>query len=144
MYKYFSVNFFIALSGVLILGSCKQDSPNHEIKDKDLTIQVHQIKREYGENSGVSYAVRFMLSKRLRDIGQSKLNTDYWYHTDSCFYLQSGAKKTYASLVQPIANGVNGSLEYLLEFDGAVESGSTDLVYQDKFLTHKIYSLKVY
>jgi hypothetical protein len=66
--------------------------------------------------------------------------TALMYRMDSCFYLQAGKKIIYAALVQPVANGLSGTFEYLVSFDSVeAEKEGYKVVYHDRYLNKAKY-----
>ena len=124
--------------------SCKtHQNELHETSGTGIKVQIIQLKKSDGDASVVTYKARLVPDASLLN-EKSLISKDAMiYKMDSCFYLQSGPEKIYASLVQPIANGVSGTFEYLLEFEMAPGSAKPDFIYQDKYLNHKKYSLKL-
>jgi len=133
--------------GLFISGcflSCGHGSQAVKQFNKDgLTIQIVRVPGESGFGSTIAYSARLVPDKKITENQDKMLTTRLWYRMDSCFYLQRGTKKIYAGIIQPIANGVAGSYEYFLSFDiSAADQSRWDLIYQDKYLTRKKYSLK--
>jgi len=120
-----------------MLISCKPKPHMQQAKDQDLTIQLMALKGGPDDGRTLSYQVRLIPVKKVQ-------KTALYYQMDSCFYLLNGTKKIYASLVQPIANGINGSYEYLLQFEKPPigEMNQIVPVYQDKYINGKCYDLK--
>jgi len=135
---------FVVLSA-LILSACKKKSPQvKEVKDKDLTMQVRVLENTAGSTSSLDYAIRLIPGKTLDATLDNKTKTALCYGMDSCFYLLADNKKVYSNIVQPIANGVSGSYEYMLSFESTdLKSGKRSLVYQDRYLNHKKYTLSL-
>ena len=120
---------------------CKSGHPAaREIDDRDMDVQVVLLDSTPG--NGNTYKARLIPDKKLFDEKDAVSKNAMIYKMDSCFYLQSGTKRVYASLVQPVANGITGTFEYLLEFEKN-DGNSWDFVYQDKYINHKKYSLKL-
>jgi hypothetical protein len=114
------------------------------VNDDGMTIQLRKVKNSPDDAGVLTYATRLIPEKVLLSSSDNKLNTALWYHMDSCFYLQAGERKIYAAIIQPIANGVTGTFEYLLSFDAAgMRNHRWSLVYQDKYLNHKKYTLSL-
>jgi hypothetical protein len=125
--------------------SCRQRTPPlNEVKNKDITIQFIQLKAEDGD-SMLTYKARVIPDKKLMtEINRSEKN-NLLYRMDSCFYISNGSYKIYASMVQPIANGVSGTFEYLLEFgvSNADKKDSINLVYHDRYINQQTYKVPV-
>jgi len=134
----------ILILSLIILASCGHgNSSFSEIKDHDLTIQVMQLKDD--GDSIITYKARLTPDKQLLETKSKDEKQALYYTMDSCFYINKGNIKIYAALVQPIANGVSGSYEYMLQFekDKKLNTDSINLVYQDKYINRKTYSLKM-
>ncbi|WP_139112905.1 hypothetical protein [Mucilaginibacter sp. PPCGB 2223] len=89
--------------------------------------------------------MRLIPDKQLIEEKSSNQKTALYYKMDSCFYIAEGLKKNYAVMVQPVANGVSGTYEYLLEFENgnAPQADTINLIYNDKYINQKSYSLKI-
>jgi len=130
----FSVVFIIACN--THKGSFK------EIKDHGLTIQIIKTIGEPRNDHAINYSARLVPDKGLISEKDAKVKTELWYGMDSCFYLQSGKKRVYPEIIQPIANGVAGSFEYMVSFESTdLKDGKWNLVYQDKYLNHRKYQM---
>jgi hypothetical protein len=133
--------FYTAL---LFITSCKlHKSTPYETAGNGITLQVIQLENSPGDANVFTYKARLIPDALLLNEKNAYSKNAMMYKMDSCFYLQSGTKKIYASLVQPIANGVSGTFEYLLEFEAAAGSNASEFVYKDKYLNQKKYSLKL-
>jgi len=146
--QYSYMLFFIRIVGALCLfavisGCHKQQNQPMQTKDKDLTIQVMRLKNDPSENDVYTYKARLTPQKALLAEKSRNDKEALIYRMDSCFYLQSGPNKIYASLVQPVADGISGSFEYLLQFEKANDEVEQDFIYKDKYLNHKRYSIKL-
>jgi len=116
----------------------------HETGGDGIRLQVVQLQNPEGTVPDViTCKARLLPDVSLINDKQANINNAMIYRMDSCFYLQHGTKKIYASLVQPIANGVSGTYEYLIEFESVMQGADPDFIYQDKYLNHKKYSLKL-
>jgi hypothetical protein len=135
----------IGLLGVYSLFSCRQDKSSvKELKRDGLTIEILRVPGEPGTTTSVNYSARLIPDKKLTEKKDKGLTTALWYRTDSCFYLQRGSKKIFASIIQPIANGVSGSYEYFLSFNiSPADESKWHLIYQDKYLNQQKYSLNL-
>jgi hypothetical protein len=134
------------LLSLVMLASCRRSTPAfYEIKDKELTIQAMDIKATADDDETISYKVRLIPEKRIMEGMHEEEKNKLYYKMDSCFYMNDGKQKNYAALVQPIANGVSGSYEYLLQFETGknFKADTIDLIYQDRYINHKIYGLKM-
>jgi hypothetical protein len=130
---------------ISILASCgHKNAAFREVKDRDLTIQVMQLKDAEDDHT-ISYKARLLPDKKLLESKSKDEKQALYYTMDSCFYINTGNTKIYAALVQPIANGVSGSYEYLLQFekDKDLKTDTIALVYQDRYINKKTYSLKM-
>ena len=133
--------FLFCLPGML--AGCKKKDSFTEVKRDRLTIQIRKLPGSADMAGGVSYAARIIPDKGLaaNDIA---LKTKMEYRADSTFYIRSGKQKIYADLVQPVANGVAGTFEYLVSFSGGDnEYKNGTLVYQDKYLNHQKYDFSL-
>jgi hypothetical protein len=129
----------------MIFVGCKENKRSFQkLSDHDLTILVMRMPDSSGDKSTNNYAARLIPVKGLIDEKDNVIKTRLWYNMDSCFYLEAGKKKIYASLIQPIANGVAGSFEYMLSFENdARDDGNWSFIYQDKYLNKKKYALRI-
>lgn len=136
-------SLIIAATIVLALSCHKGGQQVKEIKDKELTLQVSPLKDNDAE--ALNYKARLTFDKQAAAGMTREVINKYYYKMDSCFYIKSGNGKQYADLVQPVANGVSGSYEYLVEFASgpAVTGDSINMVYQDRYTSHKQYQLTI-
>ena len=131
---------------IMIMGSCRhKDRSFKEIIGNGLTIQVEQLKNVENDSTGITYKARLIPDKQIMEGKTQQEKTALYYRMDSCFYIADGNKKVYASMVQPIANGVAGSYEYLLGFElnSQERKDSIDMIYQDKYINRQTYRLKL-
>lgn len=135
---------FVILPLFCSLFSCRNKTQVQEITRDGLAIACTKIPGDPGPTATVNYSARLIPDKKLLDKKEKGLSATMWYRMDSCFYLQDGNKKLYASIIQPIANGVTGSYEYFLSFDiGQDDDRKWQLIYQDKYLNQQKYSLSL-
>jgi len=127
----------------LAMNSCKQKiSVIRQSKDQDLLLQVSRMQDEQDDPASLTYAVRLIPNKKTMAGISGKAKTALNYSMDSCFYLMKGTTKVYSAIVQPITNGVSGSFEYMLSFeDKQLKSGKWNLVYQDRYINRKKYTV---
>jgi hypothetical protein len=126
------------------LFSCRNNSSVKALKRDGLAIEVARVAGEPGSNTGLNYSARLISDKKLADTKDKELTSALWYRMDSCFYLQYGGKKVFATIIQPIANGVVGSYEYFLSFDiSQADESKWHLIYRDKYLNRKTYTLNL-
>jgi len=124
--------------------SCKKAPAISAVQDSDLSLRIMKIKNSPDDKEASNYAVRLSPDKRLLAAKDNKLATDLWYRMDSCFYLQTGNQKIYATIIQPIANGITGTFEYYVSFETTeVSAGKPELVYADRYINHKKYKLSL-
>ncbi|MGZ3759799.1 MAG: hypothetical protein ACXVAY_12960 [Mucilaginibacter sp.] len=134
----------IVLVSLFTITACRHQHTLHEIKDKELTLQVMELESVPGNGTTRSYKARLFPATAFREGKVETRTAALRYQMDSCFYLQAGRQKIYAAMVQPIANGIKGTYEYLIDFDlGTAAKDDCELVYQDKFLNHRKYQLKL-
>lgn len=132
------------LFSYLFLAACHNSSPKvQQISDHDLTLQVMRLDDSAAQAGSYTYKARLVLNKTLLGEQSTEAREALVYRMDSCFYIQQGINKVYASLVQPIAGGVPGTFEYLLEFNQIQDNGQHIFVYDDRYLNHKKYNINL-
>jgi len=138
-------DIFYSLICLTVLASCKHAKQPMEAKDGDLTVQIMAMDDSSNDEHSVSYRARLIPDKRLMEGKTRDEKNALYYKMDSCFYFINGGVKTYASLVQPIANGVSGSYEYLLQFEKTppLNTDTLNFVYQDRYINKKNYGIKM-
>lgn len=109
--------------------------------DADLRVQISQIGAP--DPSVKSFKVRIVPGKQIQAAMTYQLHEKLIFQMDSCFYLDNGTEKKYASLIQPIANGSGSILEYMVQFADTGYDDKTNLIYQDKYLNRKAYSFNM-
>jgi hypothetical protein len=126
----------------LNVAACHSKSTISEIKRAGLTLQVLSLPVDDGDAGALNFAARLVPDKGLLESRGRTATTALWYHMDSCFFLQVGRQKVYAAMVQPIANGIPGKLEYLLAFEPAdLQRANWQLTYQDQYFNHQKYTI---
>ena len=132
----------VLLAMATMLCACKSQNRLLQTGDSSLTVQVMRLPAD--DKATVSYKVRLITSKSLLEGKTTEQKNAMWYKMDSCFYLQQGTGKIYAALVQPVANGVSNTYEYLVEFDNDKEivDDNVAMVYDDKYLNRRKYIVK--
>jgi hypothetical protein len=134
----------LIVAGMLL--SCKHKNKTFgELSNSGLTVQIMQLKNAGNDSGRWSYDVRLIPDKQLSEDITSQVKTAMYYRMDSCFYISNGSNKLYASMVQRIPNGIAGNYEYLLDFEMGERQNqdSVEMVYQDKYINHKTYQLKL-
>jgi hypothetical protein len=127
----------------LLLQGCKHSSQVKEVHDKDLTLQITDLTDPSDHSGMITYKARLIPGKTLLREESPGNRVNLVYKMDSCYYLQSGQEKIYASLVQEVPNGIQGTYEYLLEFEKKPAVGKCWLIYQDRYLNHKKYNIEI-
>ncbi len=131
----------ICIALLMLLASCKSgQSDFQEIRESGLTVQVMGI-RENEDTALGDYRVRIFPEKGIEDTIGKETQNNMLYKMDSCFYLLDKSRPTYPVGLEPIANGMKNSYEYLLLFDKetGIASDSLKLVYKDQYLNKKAY-----
>lgn len=136
---------FYSLMSLSLFASCKHSRPFMEAKDADLTVQIMAMDDSSNDQHSISYRARLIPDKQLMEGKTREEKNALYYQMDSCFYFTVGGVKTYAALVQPIANGVSGSYEYLLQFEKPklLNTDTMSFVYQDKYINKKTYDVRM-
>ncbi len=136
-------NILYGVIGLLLLSACNRNEKLLTAKDSDLTIELMQLKKEGDGSATLSYQARLIPQKQLLAAKNGTDKNALFYKMDSCFYINTGKQKIYAALVQPVANGVSGTYEYLLQFEVGEKEKATNfnIVYQDRYLNKKAYIL---
>jgi len=128
------------ISILVLTTGCKSNNSIKDIKQQGLMLQVRVLLSEPNDANTISYAARLIPDKGL--ISDNAVKTKLAYQMDSTFYIQSGKGRIYANLVQPVANGVAGTYEYLVSFDRpGGNSMKGKLIYQDKYINHQKYQI---
>ena len=140
------ISYYIFIVICLAASACRYDKTfSGEINEKGMRLQVSQLKDDAGDQSIISYKIRVIPNKQIADKQTVEEKRAMIFKMDSCFYINGHSNKTYAALVQSVANGVGSSFEYLVEFD-LNKSGldkRSELVYQDRYITHQTYKIKL-
>jgi hypothetical protein len=125
--------------------ACHNKQQYYESKDHDLTVQIVKMKNDAADTASVSYTARIIPDKTMMTVVNNEdIKTAMMYKMDSCFYMQINKKKVYPGIVQSIANGLPNQFEYLVSFDIAgISNDNPVIVYQDKYLNKRKYTLKI-
>ncbi|MHB8205938.1 hypothetical protein [Mucilaginibacter sp.] len=141
------------LFGLVILACCSCKTPTQKwlgnlsafqrAGDDQLTVEA--LKTRTKDTTGLTYNVRIYPSKQWLDSKTEQGGVQFNYGMDSCFYLNAGGIDYKPAMVQPIANGLTNCFEYLVSFDltPAMETKEADLIYQDKYINRKRYTLQL-
>lgn len=141
MYHKYFMHVFIAL---VCLASCGKNPKVVELKQAGLVVKLTKLPEDAPDNSTISYAVRLIPDKSLLANTDQITKTALQYRMDSCFYVINNHHKVYANIVQPIADGVADSFEYLLTFNlDNLKMGNWKLTYRDRYLNHRQYQLQL-
>ena len=129
-----------------MLCACRKNgSTIKRVKDSDMVMESVQLKSKDANTGTLDYAVRIIPDKKLLADKDRSFKSSLWYSMDSCFYLMDGQRKIYSAIVQPIANGVAGTFEYMLSFnEDDLKTGNWNLIYDDRYLNHKKYTLNLH
>jgi hypothetical protein len=123
-----------------ILFGCNNKPAHYEYKDENITVKVMKIDNPADTGETV-FTARIIPGKLAAQVSDS-LKLKMIYNMDSCFYLQSGKKTSYPTIIQPVANGLSGMFEYMVSFDNnAASTPGVEIIYQDKHLNHRKYIL---
>lgn len=112
-----------------------------ETGDSLLTVQAAKLPYDKNDSASVNFRVRISINTDTLNYKRSA--ESMMYRMDSCFYLQANGKKYYPQLTQAVASGVNKRFEYLVSFDSKtlLPLQKVNMVYQDRYLDHKTYTL---
>jgi len=141
MKKIVALSFWLSI----MLCACRENRKivNH-IQDSDMSVEITRLKGGKDGSGTLDYAVRLIPAKKIINDKDKSFTNSLWYSMDSCFYLVKGQQKIYSAIVQPIANGVAGTFEYMLSFNESdLEKSNWNLIYEDKYLNHKKYFLNI-
>lgn len=123
----------IAAIALPIAGGCThRDADFREQSDQNMRIQVTRMKQNAGGPAFSAYRLRLTPTETFRTIHRELGTAHFWYHMDSCFYLEAHGKKEYPLAVQPVAAGASQHYEYLLQFAPGERRDSVNLVYDDR------------
>jgi hypothetical protein len=123
--------------------ACHKKQAYYESKDRDLVVQVIKMKNDVADTISISYTARVIPDKAMAAANNEEVKTAMMYKMDSCFYIQIKQKKIYPGIVQSIANGLPNQFEYLVSFDAGILNDDPVIVYQDKYLNKRKYTLKL-
>jgi hypothetical protein len=143
----------LLLIGLLMLVFCSCKTPAQKwldnltsfqrVSDGEMTIEA--LKAKTTDTTTITYNIRIYPSKQWLDNKTEQMSVQFSYGMDSCFYLNTGGLNYKPGMVQPIANGLTDCFEYLVSFDlgSAIKAGQVGLVYQDKYINRKRYTLQL-
>ena len=138
MMKYLLLMFFLSLI------SCGERRRFHESASPNLTLQVYLMPEEAGDKGALSFRVRVIPSQTLITSMSKAIRNSMWYGVDSSFFIRSGKVIIKAAMVQPVADGVNGSFQYLVMFDDIhTQSDKDRLLFLDRYLSKRTYAVKI-
>ncbi|MCR8558153.1 hypothetical protein KXD93_10885 [Mucilaginibacter sp. BJC16-A38] len=127
------INLMILLA--VSIAACRPETRQvQEVRDSRLIVQLVRI------NAGATAYKCKIVPVQEGITNSGRVSNQMLYHADSCFYLLDNGKPKYAVAVQPVANGIKGSYEYLLQWDAA---GPVSLVFDDKYLYSRKYTFKI-
>ncbi|MDB5146545.1 MAG: hypothetical protein JWQ57_565 [Mucilaginibacter sp.] len=129
---------------ILLIQGCKTDETGKTITDKGLTISMSAVKDAAGDNKGLAFKAMLVPSATLIADSGKALNLAMTFKNDSAFFIEKNGEKIFAAMVQPVANGIKGSFEYLILFNPVQQTDTLSVVYQDKFLNKKRYTFKFF
>jgi hypothetical protein len=117
-----------------------------ESHDKTLSLEAVWIRPQDDDTSSVTYKIRLYPSREWLDRAGNTGATELNYRQDSSFLLRQGKHDFAPVLFQPVNNGIAGSFEYLVSFDlvKAMQAGRLQLVYHDRFISGKPYTLNLH
>ena len=126
---------------ILIMISCACKSTNNVMQVSDQQIALQVVSLDESDNE-VSFKARVVVtSKDLVAKLSSAIAQKMTYQSDSIFYITNGKQKIFPALIQPVANGVANTFEYLIDFDCRLPEKGLVMVYSDQYLTKKTYQL---
>ena len=138
------------VTGLLILFlavSCRRVNKSFkESKDADMAFQIMDLPNDSADDNTLNYKVRIIPQKKLMETSTMHDKTSMYYDMDSCFYIiDDKHEKIYPSLVQPVANGVKDTYEYLLDFElnTGLAKQELNIIYADRYINHKSYVIKL-
>ncbi|WP_431294711.1 hypothetical protein [Pedobacter sp. P26] len=128
---------------IILLGlmfSCTSKSPSGQSLDNDIRVMA-QLKKTSSNDRMQTFMVRVFPDKKFIEHGKEKITESFLYHADSCFYLLNNNIKLYPDYVEPVANGIKGSYEFLIGFSNQdLSLKEYMLIYQDQIINKKIHS----
>lgn len=125
----------------MVLPCCNREPGMAKVSDGELNIQAMRIGKLADD---VAYAVRIYPKKEILEANKA-VSKNMMYGTDSCFYLTYKKSRIYPVSITCIANGIPGSFEYLVSYEGFVlpEPATRNLFYKDKYINKKDYQLSL-
>lgn len=136
--------------GLLAVMSCKTPGEKwqnsltkyKELKSKTMVLQLMKME-EKNDTSALAYKIRIYPAKAWEEQATPADRNHLNYQMDSCFALKTGKTAHNPAFVQPVANGVTGSFEYLVSFaiDSTVKMKPLQLIYTDKYIDGRTYTL---
>lgn len=130
---------------IMLIGliSCTAKSPSGQYFDNDIKVMA-QLKKTTSTDAVQTFMVRVFPDQKIIENRKEEITESFLYHADSCFYLLKNNTKVYPEYVEPIANGIKGSYEFLVEFnDQDFSLKEYTLIYQDKIINNKKYVLAI-
>jgi hypothetical protein len=123
--------------------ACKRPDPGLRLVTYS-GFNLHLINIKSADSATTAYKVRVILTEtKLKEQVTSEITHGLLYNTDSLFYIQESKRKVYPILIQPVANGVANTFEYLIDFDKKENEADASMIYHDKYLTKKDYRVKL-
>jgi hypothetical protein len=131
----------IILLGLIL--SCSSKKPAGQSFDSDLKVMA-QLKETPSGDRLRTFMIRIFPDKKFMENGKEKITESFLYHSDSSFYVLKNNLKLYPEYVEPIANGIKGSYEFLVGFsDDNLSLKEYTLIYQDQIINKKKYVLTI-
>lgn len=122
--------FIMGLFGLSAIISCRNKGDYGSTKDGELTLMAIS-----GQKKGL-LKVRLNFDQKGEGLDVPSFVEAMQYDMDSCFYIQGEGTKSYPIYVEPIANGMRKTFEYLIGFDRDFKKGEK-LVYVDRHRSKK-------
>lgn len=99
---------------IVIIVSCSSGKGFWELSDGDMRLQLMDMDSGVEGEETQSFRFRIYPGKTITDRMDAEARSAMWYKMDSCVYLLKGTNKIYPVAIEPVANGVKNTFEYLV------------------------------
>ncbi|WP_460680438.1 hypothetical protein [Mucilaginibacter koreensis] len=111
--------------------------------DKEIVMQVLVPPLPADSTAYTTLQIRLTPSADVLSAMPAKVKQQLLYRADSCFYLEDKNLHVYPADVQAVANGINGTFEYLVAFRNKDLLQSRTLIFHDQHINDKVYKVSV-
>jgi hypothetical protein len=133
------LGFLIVVAHSLTSNSCGPKNKVNTLQKDNIVVEVKQLgEGNYFSGTGSESVYDIRISTVNPELFAQVSQGSMWFKMDSCFWITENGENFYPEIIEPVANGLKNSFEYVVHFNRSFDNNA-NLFFKDTFINNKTY-----